>query len=94
MAALLDERTTPIHYFPLRDFKKSDLHPMRPVYYTLATLLIVNMSQLLFTYYTIYLIPFAGEGLAMCPPPAEILWLFNSLLEWVLFMYLVFTNRS
>jgi hypothetical protein len=66
---------------------------MRPVYHTLATLLIVNMSQLLYTYYTIYLILFAGEGLAACPPPTEILWLFHPLLERVLFMYLVFTNR-
>ena len=50
MALLLDQRTILIHQFPLRDYKKSYLHPMRPVYHTLATLLIVNMSQLLYTY--------------------------------------------
>lgn len=39
--------------FPLRDYKKNYLHPMRPVYHTSATLLLVNMSQLLCPYYTI-----------------------------------------
>jgi hypothetical protein len=39
----------------------------------LTALFIVNMSQLLCTYYTIYLILFAGEGPAVCPPPTEIL---------------------
>jgi hypothetical protein len=47
MTVLLNERTILIYHFPLRDYKKSYLHPMRPVYHTLATLFIVNMSQLL-----------------------------------------------